>query len=82
MFYGIISRVDDEYAYLEQKNKFSVGDTITVMKPDFSNLTVKVLAIYDEETNKELTSCSHAKEKLKVKFDKKLEVLDVLRSND
>ena len=82
VFYGIISRVDDEYAYLEQKNKFSVGDTITVMKPDFSNLTVKVLAIYDEETNKELTSCSHAKEKLKVKFDKKLEVLDVLRSND
>ena len=82
VFYGIISRVDDEYAYLEQKNKFSVGDTITVMKPDFSNLTVKVLAIYDEETNKELTSCSHAKEKLKVKFDKKLEVLDILRSND
>ena len=82
VFYGIVDRVDDEFAYFEQKNKFSVGDTLTIMKPDFSNLSVKVLSIYDEDTNKELESCSHAKERLKVKFDKKLEVLDVLRSCD
>jgi len=81
-FFGIIEKVDDEFAYLEQKNKFSVGDTLVVMKNDFSNLTVKVLSIYDAETNKELDSCPHSKEKLKVKFDKKVEVMDVLRSID
>ena len=81
-FFGIVEKVDDEFAYFEQKNKFSVGDILIVMKPDFSNLCVKVLAIYNEDTNNELESCSHAKEKLKVKFDKKLEVLDVLRSSD
>ena len=82
IFYGIVERCDEEFAYFEQKNKFSVGDTITVMKPDFSNQIVKVLEIYDEDTNKRLEACSHAKERLKVKFDRRLEVLDVLRSND
>ena len=50
------------------------------MKPDFTNLEVKVMAIYDEETGKALESCAHAKEKLKVQFDKRLEATDVLRS--
>ena len=52
------------------------------MKPDFKNEIVKVLAMYDADTGKELSSCAHAKQKLKVKFDKKLEEMDVLRSVD
>lgn len=82
VFYGIVEKTDGEYAYLTQKNKFSIGDNIVVMKPDFKNEIVKVLAMYDADTGKELSSCAHAKQKLKVKFDKKLEEMDVLRSVD
>lgn len=78
--YGIVDRVENDFAYFEQKNKFSVGDTLIAMKPDFTNLEVKVMAIYDEDTGKALESCAHAKEKLKVQFDKRLEATDVLRS--
>lgn len=81
-FLGIVEKVDGEFAFFEQKNKFSVGDTLIAMKPDFSNLNVRVLGIFDEDTGKELESCSHAKERLKVRFDTKLEVLDILRSSD
>ena len=81
-YFGIVDRVDEDFAYIEQKNKFSVGDTIEVMKPDFNNIKVKVISIYDEKTNEKLDSCPHAKQRLKVKFSEKVEVSDILRSND
>ena len=37
------------FAKIEQKNKFSVGETIEVMKPDGRNILARVEAIYDEE---------------------------------
>ena len=79
-YYGTVEKVDDEYAYFEQKNKFSVGDELVVMKPNFENLRVKVIEMFDDETKEKIDSCPHAKQKLKVKFDKKLEELDILRS--
>lgn len=81
-YYGTVEKVDNEYAYFEQKNKFSVGDEIVVMKPDFTNLKVKVLEMYDEEKKEKIESCPHSKQKLKVKFDKPVEELDILRSSD
>ena len=81
-FFGIVDRVEDGFAFLEQKNKFSVGDTIVEMKPDFTNEMLKVLEMYDEETGKPLSSCAHAKERLKVRFDKIVDKMDVLRSID
>ena len=80
-YYGTVNNIDDEFAYLEQKNKFSVGDKLVAMKPNFENLEIIVLKMYDAETGEELTSCPHSKQKLKVKFDKKVEVFDVLRSS-
>lgn len=82
IYFGTIERVDSEFAYFEQKNKFCVGDELIVMKPDFSNLNVKVVEMYDETTNEKIDSCPHAKQKLKVKFDKIVEELDILRSID
>lgn len=81
-YFGTVDKVDGEYAYLEQKNKFSVGDYLVVMKPDFSNLRVKVLDMYDADTNEKIESCPHSKQKLKVKFSERLEELDILRSDD
>ncbi|MBR3288204.1 MAG: U32 family peptidase [Lachnospiraceae bacterium] len=80
-YYGTVERVDNEFAYFEQKNKFSVGDELVVMKTDFSNLSVKVLEMYDETTGEKIESCPHSKQRLKVKFDKVLEELDIIRSN-
>ena len=80
-YFGTVERVDKEFAYFEQKNKFSVGDELVVMKPDFNNLSVKVLGMYDETTGEKIESCPHSKQRLKVKFDKVLEELDIIRSN-
>lgn len=82
VYYGTVERVDNEYAYFEQKNKFYVGDELIVMKPDFSNVSVKVIEMYDEVTGEKIDSCPHSKQKLKVKFDKNVEELDILRSSD
>ena len=81
-YFGTVEKVEDGFAYFEQKNKFNVGDEIVAMKPDFTNLKLKVLEMYDEMTGEKIDSCPHAKQKLRVKFDKQVEVLDVLRSND
>ena len=81
-YYGTIEKVDNEFAYLEQKNKFNVGDYLIVMKPDFSNLRVKVIEMFDENTGNKIDSCPHSKQKLKVKFTDQVEPLDILRSDD
>ena len=80
VYYGTIEKVDGEYAYLEQKNKFSVNDVLIVMKPDFRNIEVKVLEMYDMETLEKINTCPHSKQQLKIKFDKEVEPMDILRS--
>ena len=46
---------------IEQKNKFSVGETIEIMKPDGRNLEVVVKSICDEDGN-EQESAPHPKQ--------------------
>ena len=44
IYLGIIGSVDGPgRAYIEQRNKFCVGDDIEIMKPDGSNIPAKVL---------------------------------------
>lgn len=80
IYYGTIEKVEGEYAYFEQKNKFMLNDTLEIIKPDFTNIEVKVLEMYDAETNVAITSCPHAKQKLKVRFDKSVSENDIIRS--
>ena len=63
---------------IEQRNKFSVGDTIEIMKPDGSNIESKVLRILDA-TGKEQESCPHSKQELYIELDQKAELYDILR---
>ncbi len=50
VFLGTIEQVlPDGRIRLTQKNKFCVGDTIEVMKPDYSNIPVKVAKIEGED---------------------------------
>lgn len=63
---------------LEQKNKFSVGDVVEVMKPDGTNQTVTVISIEDE-TGTIMESCPHPQQKLFVQFSEPLEVDHLIR---
>ncbi len=65
-------------ARFEQRNKFSVGDTIEIMKPDGRNVEVTVEAMYDEEGTP-VESCPHSKQKLWIKLSEQPEQYDLLR---
>ncbi|SKB57304.1 putative protease [Lachnospiraceae bacterium] len=68
----------DGEAVIHQKNKFAVGEEIEIMKPDFTNEIVKVLAITDPENGPQ-DSAPHPKQLLHVKLSGKPSALDILR---
>lgn len=65
-------------ARISQRNKFCVGDSIEIMKPDGSNVPVRVLAMYDEEGNP-VDSCPHSKQIIDVLLSQLPQVYDILR---
>lgn len=69
---------EDGTAVFEQKNKFCVGDTIEIMKPDGTDLTAKVLSIRNDD-GEEQDSAPHPLQNLHVKLDQRVEEGDILR---
>ena len=65
-------------ARIEQRNKFCVGDEIEIMKPDGTNVPVRVLAMYDEQ-GQAVASCPHSKQVIDVKLSETPETYDILR---
>lgn len=63
---------------ISQRNKFSVGQEIEIMKPDGRNVLVMVLSMRDEE-GMEIESCPHPKQIIYVTLSEKAEGDDVLR---
>lgn len=63
---------------ITQRNKFTVGEEIEVMKPDGRNFAVTVNAIYDEEGNS-VESAPHPQQKLFVSLDAEVSEYDILR---
>lgn len=81
-YLGIIGEPNAQGMYrLEQRNKFSVGEEIEVMKPDGSNLPVIVRAITDEEGNP-MESAPHPRQALYVDLGKELSRFDILRRKE
>ncbi len=81
-YLGIVGEVNEEGLYrIEQRNKFSVGEEIEVMKPDGQNLTVTVNRIVDEEGN-EMESAPHPKQVLYIDLGQPLELYDILRRKE
>ena len=69
VYLGTIKRSDEEgWSYLEQKNKFSVGEMIEIMKPNGEDIPIEVLEIRDAETDVPQDSCPHACQQIKVRF--------------
>ncbi|MDD6811938.1 MAG: U32 family peptidase [Lachnospiraceae bacterium] len=65
-------------ARIEQRNKFCVGDEIEIMKPDGTNIPVKVLAMYNED-GEAVESCPHSKQVIDVKLSEIPAQYDILR---
>lgn len=81
-YLGIVSEKDESGMYrLEQRNKFSVGETIEVMKPNGENIEVVVKAMKDEE-GQEIDSCPHPKQIFYVDLGIELNEYDILRRQE
>ena len=63
---------------IEQRNKFSVGEMIEIMKPDGRNVEVEVKRILNEE-GEEQESAPHSKQVLYVELSEPAHVYDILR---
>ena len=78
-YLGFAEAVDGRgYAQITQRNKFSVGETIEIMKPDGQNVAVTVKGIYDEDGNS-MESAPHAQQKLFIDLGTEIQVYDLLR---
>lgn len=81
-YLGIVGEQNEMGRYrLEQRNKFSVGEAIEVMKPDGRNLPVTVRGIFDEEGNA-MESAPHARQVLWIDLGQPLEAFDILRRQE
>ncbi|MCM1258254.1 MAG: U32 family peptidase [Roseburia sp.] len=80
-YLGIVEGFEDGLCQIRQRNKFSVGEWIEVMKPDGENISVTVLRILDEEGN-EMESAPHPKQKLYIDLGTTLSQYDILRRKE
>lgn len=80
-YLGIIQGEQNGRYEIEQRNKFSVGETIEIMKPNGENVLTRVLRIVDEAGN-EQESAPHPQQKLFVELDQKADVYDILRRQE
>ncbi len=79
VYLGRVDSVDGKgRCRLEQKNKFSVGENLELMKPDGRNIPVTVRGIWDEEGNPQ-DSCPHARQVIDVDLGMVPEPFDILR---
>lgn len=79
VYLGIVEEVENQYlARIRQRNKFSVGDIIEIMRPDGRDEAAKVLAMYDEN-GAPVDSCPHAKQVIWLELSVSVEQYDLLR---
>ncbi len=81
-YLGIVGEQNgDGYYRIEQKNKFSVGETIEIMKPNGDNIKVRVNSIRSEE-GEEMDSAPHPKQILFIDTGCEMDRFDVLRRRE
>lgn len=78
IYLGIVEKAEGDTLWTEQRNKFSAGEIIEIMKPDGTNVETGVLAIFNEE-GEEMESAPHPKQKLKIVLDAPAAPYDILR---
>lgn len=81
IYLGIVEAVKDSLCRIEQRNKFCVGDSIEIMKPDGTNVPVTVEAMYTED-GESVDSAPHPKQVLWIKLSEVPEEFDLLRQRN
>ena len=69
---------DTWMARISQRNKFSVGDTVEIMRPDGKDEPAVVMAMYDE-FGAPLENCPHPQQTIWLELSAKAERYDLLR---
>ncbi len=81
-YLGMVQEVDEQgWLVIEQKNKFSVGETIEAMLFDGENLELQVAGIRDEK-GQDMESAPHPKQILHVNLSKALPIGCILRRQE
>ncbi|MCR4611362.1 MAG: U32 family peptidase [Lachnospiraceae bacterium] len=80
-YLGLIGEFKDGLYNIEQRNKFSVGETIEVMKPNGDNIEVVVKRIVNDK-GKDVESAPHPKESLWIDLGIDLDKYDILRRKE
>ena len=73
-----LSGLSGHLVCIEQKNKFSAGEEIEIMRKDGEDVRTRVLGIYDENGNA-MPSAPHPKQVLYVQLEHPCEMWDILR---
>lgn len=84
VYLGTVEETDGQgRCLIEQKNKFSTGETIEVMKPDGRNLLSRVLSICTED-GQEQESAPHPKQLLWIRLEDGVDIspYDILRKKE
>lgn len=79
-FIGVVQEASDAegYAWIEQRNKFSVGEEIEVMPAKGPSFSMTVTEIYNE-AGESVESAPHPQEKLRAKFSQPVQPFDMMR---
>lgn len=81
-YLGYAEEIDGRgFCRITQRNKFSVGEQIEVMKPDGRNVEATVRGIYDEE-GKSQQSAPHPQQKLYIDLGTDVQLFDLLRRQE
>ena len=80
-YLGMVGEEKEGCYQIEQRNKFSVGEAIEVMKPDGRNIKAAVKRILDEDGN-EMESAPHPKQVLYIDLGQPLAEFDILRRQE
>lgn len=79
IYLGTVEEKDKEgRAKISQRNKFCVGDTIEIMKPDGRNIETTVLSLTTQE-GESVESAPHPKQTLFIGMTQEAEMGDILR---
>ena len=82
VYLGCVEEIDARgFARIEQKNKFCVGDSIEIMKPDGENVTTNVVEIVTAD-GEQRDSAPHPQEILYLNLTVKPDVGDLLRASE
>ena len=81
-YLGVVGECNADGLYtIEQRNKFSVGETIEIMKPNGDNIDVVVKRIVNED-GEDMPSAPHPKQKLWIDLGQPLDQFDILRRKE